>query len=113
MTVKMTLTFNDETMETLRKKAKDEGFERPSSLARYLLIRSLKENKQAEITEDEQIIQVPVDNYRELQGYAEVRKFGNVAAFAVISMERFMKQNSLSEAQKRRVEAKYGINLLR
>ena len=113
MAIKMTLTFNDETMETLRKKAKADGFERPSLLARYLMVRALKEDTQAEISEDHKVIQVPVENYRELQGYAEERKLGNVAVFATFAMYQYMNRNSLSDAQKRRIEERYGISLER
>jgi hypothetical protein len=109
--VKMTLLFNDETMETLRKKAKAEGFERPALLARYLMVRGLKDDIQAEVTEDDHVIHVPVNNYRELQGYAEEKKLGNVAVFATYAMDRQMKKNALTSAQKRRVEERYGISI--
>jgi hypothetical protein len=113
--VKMTLTFSDETMETLRKKAKDEGFERPSLLARYLMLRGLRENTEAQLEEesDTKTIAVSVNNYRELQGYVEERKLGNVAIFAAFAMHQYMSRNSLSEAQKRRIEERYGICLER
>ena len=114
--VKMTLTFDEETIETLKAKAKKEGFLRPSILARYLLMRGLRENSPAQLEElkddpDKKTISVSVDNYRALQGYAEERKHGNVAFFAAFAMERYIKQNSLSNAQKRRVEERYGISL--
>ena len=111
--VKMTLTFDEETIEVLRVKAKNEGFMRPALLARYLLLRGLRENAAVQFEEepDKKTLSVPVDNYRELQGYAEERKLGNAAVFATFAMERYMKQNSLSDAQKRRVEEKYGISL--
>ena len=63
--------------------------------------------------EDDKTIEVKVDNYRELQGYVEERKLGNVAVFAAFAMHQYMCRNSLSDAQKRRVEERYGINLER
>jgi len=111
--VKMTLTFDEETIETLKAKAQKEGFVRPSTLARYLLLRGLRENAAAQLEEgpDAKTIAVPVDNYREIQGYVEERKLGNVAIFAAFAMHQYMSRNSLSEAQKRRVEERYGICL--
>ena len=114
--VKMTLTFDEETIETLKAKAKEEGFMRPALLARYLLVRGLRENFEAQLEEpkddpDKKTIVLEVNNYRQLQGYAEERKLGNVSIFAGYAMERYMKQNSLSDAQKRRVEERYGISL--
>jgi hypothetical protein len=109
MAVKMTLTFNDETMETLRTKAKADGFERPSLLARYLLVRGLKEDMQAEITDDRKTVEVPVDNYRELKGYVEEKALGSVEVFAKFAMAQYMSRNALTAAQKQRVEAKYQI----
>jgi len=113
--IKMTLTFDERTIETLNAKAKKEGFARSSQLVRYLLVRSLEEEEITQVQpkeeSDKRTIHLEVNNYRELQGYAEERKLGNVAVLAVFSMERYMKQNSLSEAQKHRVEAKYGISL--
>jgi len=111
--VKMTLTFDEETIETLKAKAKKEGFMRPTTLARYLLLRGLRENAVAQLEEgpDTKTIDIPVDNYRELQGYVEEKKIGNVAVFAVFAMQQYMSRNSLTEAQKRRVEERYGISL--
>jgi len=111
--VKMTLTFDEETIETLKAKAKEEGFVRPTTLARYLLLRGLRENAAAQLEEglDAKTIAVPVNNYRELQGYVEERKLGNVAVFAAFAMHQYMSRNSLSEAQKRRVKERYGISL--
>jgi hypothetical protein len=60
---------------------------------------------------DDKTIEVTVNNYRELQGYVEERKLGNVAVFAAFAMHQYMSRNSLSNAQKCRVEERYGISL--
>jgi hypothetical protein len=86
----------------------------PGILARLILHEHFgRPDAGTDITEDDQTIHVPVRNYRELQGYAEERKLGNAAVFAAFAMERYMNQNSLSPAQKRRVEERYGISLER
>jgi hypothetical protein len=104
MSIKMTLTFNDETMETLRKKAKEEGFGRPSLLARYLMVRGLKENVPTEINDDHQVLHVPVNNYRSLRGYVEEKGLGSVEVFATFAMAQYMSRNALTPAQKQRVD---------
>jgi hypothetical protein len=111
--VKMTLVFDEETIETLKAKARKEGFVRPTTLARYLLLRGLRENAAVQLKEDEdtKTVAVPVDNYRELQGYVEEKKIGSVAVFAAFAMHQYMSRNSLSDAQKRRVEERHGISL--
>jgi hypothetical protein len=108
MGIKMTLTFEDETMETLRRKAKEDGVIRPSVLARYLLLRGFKEDMQAEITDDRKTFEISVDNYRTLLGYAQEKKLGSVEVFAAFAMEQYMSRVPLTEAQKRRVEERYG-----
>jgi hypothetical protein len=90
--VKMTLTFDEETIETLKAKAKKEGFVRPSTLARYLMLRGLNGDAQTEINEDHQVLQVPVKNYRELKEYVENKKLGDISIFAIFAMERYMSQ---------------------
>jgi hypothetical protein len=108
--VKMTLTFDEETIETLRAKAKEEGFMRPSLLVRYLLLRSLKENAQAELEEtDTKAITVRVDNYRELLGYVQEKKMGSVENLATFAMGQYMSRCPLSEVQKQRVRERYGL----
>jgi hypothetical protein len=107
--VKMTLTFDEETIETLRAKAKDEGFMRPSLLVRYLLLRSLKENASAELEEtDNKTLFVKVDNYRELLGYVQEKKMGSVESLATFAMGQYMSRCPLTEAQKQRVKERYG-----
>jgi hypothetical protein len=108
--VKMTLTFDEETIETLRAKAKEEGFMRPSLLVRYLLLRSLKENTSAELEEaDNRTISIRVDNYRELLGYVQEKKMGTVENLATFAMGQYMNRCPLSETQKQRVKERYGI----
>ena len=99
--VKMTLTFENETMETLRRKAREEGFVRPSVLARYLLLRGLREDMRVEIDDDQQTLQVPVNNYREIKEYVEEKQLGNVDIFAAFAMKQYMTRYPLKTALKR------------
>jgi hypothetical protein len=101
MAVKMTLTFENETMETLRRKAREEGFIRPSVLARYLLMRGLREDMQAEIDEDQQTLRVPVNNYREIKEYVDEKQPGNINTFAAFSMKQYMSRYPLKTASKK------------
>jgi hypothetical protein len=107
--VKMTLTFDEETIETLRAKAKEEGFMRPSLLVRYLLLRSLKANTDAELEEmDHKTLFIKVDNYRELLGYVQEKKMGTVENLATFAMGQYMNRCPLTEAQKQRIKERYG-----
>ena len=99
--VKMTLTFENETMETLRRKAREEGFVRPSVLARYLLLRGLREDMRVEIDDDQQTLQVPVNNYREIKEYVEEKQLGNIDIFAAFAMKQYMTRYPLKTALKR------------
>jgi hypothetical protein len=100
MAIKMTLTFEDETMETLRRKAKEEGFVRPSVLARYLLLRGLREDMWVEIDDDQQTLRVPVSNYREIREYVEEKQLGNINIFAAFAMKQYMTRYPLKTAAK-------------
>jgi c-di-AMP phosphodiesterase-like protein len=102
MAIKMTLTFEDETMETLRRKAKEEGFYRPSVLVRYLLLRGLREDMQAEIDEDQQMLRVPVNNYREIKEYVDEKQLGNINVFAAFAMKQYMTRYPLKTTLKRK-----------
>ncbi|MDR0585361.1 MAG: hypothetical protein LBG57_13595 [Treponema sp.] len=101
MGVKMTLTFDDETMETLRRKAREEGFVRPSVFTRYLLLQGLKKNMQAEIDDDRQVIRVEVDNYREIKAFVCNKKFGTVDVFANFAMAQYMSKYPRKTAAER------------
>ena len=98
--VKMTLTFDEETVETLRDKAKKEGFIRPSLLVRYLLLRSLRESSSAEIEEspDTKTITVQVKNYRELKAYVDAKRLGSLEVLATFAMEQYMTRYPLKTA---------------
>jgi c-di-AMP phosphodiesterase-like protein len=101
--VKMTLTFDEETIETLRIKAKEEGFVRPSLLVRYLLLRSLKESTDAELEEtDNKTVPVKIDNYQEILTYVREKKFGRVESFITYAVAQHMARYPLTDGQKRR-----------
>jgi formylmethanofuran dehydrogenase subunit A len=101
MGIKMTLTFENETMETLRRKAKEEGFLRPSVLVRYLLLRGLREDMQAEIDEDQRALRVLVNNYREIKEYVDEKQLGDINTFAAFSMKQYMTRYPLKTALKK------------
>jgi hypothetical protein len=101
MGIKITLTFEHETMETLQRKAREDGFVRPSILARYLLLRGLKEDINAEINDDRQVIQVAVNNYREIKDYVAEKQLGNINVFAAFAMKQYMTRYPLKTAAKR------------
>jgi c-di-AMP phosphodiesterase-like protein len=108
--VKMTLTFDEETIEILRTKAKEEGFIRPSSLVRYLLLRCLKEDTDAELEESgSKTISVKVDNYRELLDYVHEKKLGTVENLATFAIGQYMSRCPLTAAQKQRARERYGF----
>ena len=84
---KMTLTLDDRLLERLSKKAKADGFEKSSALARYLIINGL--NDITEQTDSVKTLRVRIENYQEIAAYA---------------MEYYMNKNQLSAAQKARIE---------
>jgi c-di-AMP phosphodiesterase-like protein len=101
--VKMTLTFDEETIETLRIKAKEEGFMRPSLLVRYLLLRSLKESADAELEEtDNKTVSVKIDNYQDILTYVRKKKFGQVESFITYAVAQHMARYPLTDGQKQR-----------
>jgi c-di-AMP phosphodiesterase-like protein len=107
--VKMTLTFDEETIETLRTKAKEEGFMRPSLLVRYLLLRCLKEDTGATLEEgDHKTISIQVDNYQEIAAYVKEKKFGQVESFITYAVAQHMARYPLTNGQKKRIEKSIG-----
>jgi hypothetical protein len=98
--VKMTLTFDEETIKTLRTKAKEEGFMRPSVLARYILLRGLREDIQTSQGEEQRELRVPVNNYREIKEYVEEKQLGNVNIFAAFAMKQYMTRYPLKTSLK-------------
>jgi hypothetical protein len=99
--IKMTLTFDEETIETLRTKAKEEGFMRAPVFARYLLCRGLRDDIQAEPGGEQKVLRVPVNNYREIKEYVEEKQLGNVNIFAAFAMKQYMTRYPLKTALKR------------
>jgi hypothetical protein len=108
MHVKMTLTFPDETIETLKEKAKAEGFLSHNILARYLILRGLKNGMGAEIREEDkkQIYELALDkkDAGEFEAYVRAKRHHSVPDFAQYAMELAMSRAPLTEAQKRRVD---------
>ena len=104
--VQIQLTISDEAMAELRAAAAKKGVT-PNILARLVLNERFTRQEE---TEDDKTIEVRVNNYRELLGYVEERKLGGVAVFAAFAMNQYMTRNALSEAQKRRVEERYGVS---
>jgi hypothetical protein len=107
--VKMQFEMSVEVKEALRAAAEKKGLT-PSMLARMILHEHF--GIQGEPTDDK-TIEIRVNNYRELQGYVEERNLGDITIFAGFAMKQYMSRNALTEAQKQRVEKRYGISLER
>lgn len=99
---KMTLTLDDRLLERLSKKAKADGFEKSSALARYLIINGL--NDITEQADSVKTLRVRIENYQEIAAYVREKKFGKPEYFAAYAMEYYMNKNQLSAAQKARIE---------
>jgi hypothetical protein len=110
MHVKMTLTFPNETIETLRAKATAEGFLSPNILARYLIMRGLKNGMDAEIREDDskRTYTLEVEDAGEIENYCKAKRLGSVPDFALFAMEQSMMRHPLSASQKARVGERVG-----
>jgi hypothetical protein len=100
---KITLTVDEDLYRELAEAARPMGFTRVSNLARWLVIKGI--HRDSEMT-GRKAIEVSVDNYRTLLGYAQEKKLGSVEVFATFAMEQYMSRVPLTEAQKRRVEEK-------
>jgi hypothetical protein len=90
MKIKMTLTFDNNIMETLRHRTITGGFIRPSVFARHLILRGLREDLVDETDDDCQVIRVQVDNYREIKDFVKNKKLGTVGVFANFAMAQYM-----------------------
>lgn len=99
---KVTIVIDDDDFLLLEKRAKNEGFGRVSGLARYLIVSGL--NERCDDNTNKKIIQVSVDNYQELSGYAKAKKLNSVSVFAAFAMEKEMVRHPLTPAQKARLE---------
>ena len=103
MGIKMTLTFDNETIETLRRRALAEGFFKPSIYARYLLWRGIQEDCMASAEdEDHQTIRVAVNNYREIKAYVEEKQLGTINNFAAFAMKQYMTRYPLKTTPRSR-----------
>jgi hypothetical protein len=100
---KMTLTFDDQTIDILRRRALVEGFFKPSIYARHLLWRGIQENSMASVEdEDHQTIRVAVNNFREIKAYVDEKQLGNINIFAAFAMKQYMTRYPLKTALKTR-----------
>jgi hypothetical protein len=103
--VKMQFEIFEEVKDALKAAAAKKGIT-PNILARLILHERFSppdtESKSYTFT---------AKNWREIEAYVEERKLGNVATFAAFAMHQYMSRNSLSAAQKRRVEERYGISM--
>lgn len=95
------ITVTDEQYEALEKMAEERGLGRVSILAKSEVVKSAF--NWIEPSEDKKTITVHVDNYREIAGYVEQKKFGSIESFATFAMESVMQRNQLTEAQKARI----------
>jgi hypothetical protein len=98
--------MKEEAKNALKAKAAKMGIT-PNLLARLILHEyfSLPEDEEAKT------YTVTFKNWREIEAYVEERKLGDVETFAGFAMHQYMSRNSLSEAQKQRIEKRYGISM--
>lgn len=99
---KILITVSEDQYKALEKMAEERGLGRVSVLAKSEVIKSAF--NWTEPTEDKKTITVHVNNYRELAGYVEQKRFGSIESFATFAMESVMQRNQLTEAQKARIE---------
>lgn len=95
---KITIVFDDQDFAKFEAEAKSKGFQRVSTLIRYLAMSHIPKGN----TEDVKVIPVEVTNYRELSRYVEQKKMGSIATMATFAMEQVMNRNPLTTAQKER-----------
>jgi len=103
--IQMQITLSENVMETIRAEAAKVGIS-PGIFTRMILY-----EKFGQQDAKSKSYNFTAENWQEIEAYVEERKLGDVANFAVFAMHQYMSRNSLSEAQKRRVEGKYGIRL--
>ena len=99
---KITITVDEDQYEWLSKTATEKGFVRSANLVRYLAINGIAD--EAEISSDKKLIQIKVDNYKDITEYVKGKKLTSVEVFAVYAMAQYMDRSPLTEAQKQRVE---------
>jgi hypothetical protein len=106
--IKMTMTLPPEVIDELKQKAKTEGLLSHTAFARAIILRKLQ-FKPEDV--EAKSYTFTAKNWREIEAYVEERKLGDVTNFATFAIHQYMSRNSLSDAQKRRVEKRYGISM--
>ncbi|MEL3907920.1 MAG: hypothetical protein P1P64_02765 [Treponemataceae bacterium] len=97
---KICITVTDEQYKALSEQAQAEGLCRVSVFVKSRALKSIQEKASL----DKKTIIVPVQNYQELAGYVEQKRFGSIASFCTFALEQHMQRNPLTEAQIRRAE---------
>jgi len=105
--MKMQITLPENIMGAIRAEAARCGIT-PNVLARMRLCALFLEDG---ADAGKKTYTFTVKDWREIEAYVEERKLGDVATFAAFAMNQYMSRNSLSEAQKRRVEKRHGISM--
>lgn len=103
---KILITVSEEQYKALEQEAKDRGLERVSTFIKSELVKMFFSNTDDD--RDKKKVLIDVNNYRELSGYVEQKRFGSIASFATFAMESVMQRNQLTEAQKARAEKSIG-----
>ena len=98
---KVLITVTDEQYKALERMAEERGLGRVSVLAKSEVVKAAF--NWLEPNEDKKTITLHVNNYRELAGYVEQKRFGSIESFATFAMESVMQRNQLTEAQKARI----------
>ncbi len=104
--IKTTITIDERVWKELDEKARHEGFSGVPALVRHLAVKELR--KRTGQDTDRKIIEVPVDNYGEIEAYVSEKKFGRIESFVTYAMACHMKQFKLTPAQKERAEKSIG-----
>lgn len=94
------ITVSGDEYRLLEKAAEAEGIKCVGTLARRYVLRAAG-LRQAD--GERRTVEVPVDNYRELESYVALKKLGSVAVFATYAMAQTMARYPLTEAQKAKV----------
>lgn len=98
---KILITVSDGQYEALEKMAEERGLGRVSVLAKSEVLKAAL--NWTKPTEDKKTIIVQINNFRELSGYVEQKKFGSIESFATFAMESVMQRNQLTAAQKAKI----------
>lgn len=106
--IKMTLTFQADTIGALREEAKAQGYLAPAAYARHLIMRGLKTGAGIREEGGRSIYVLEVEDADEIETYCRAKRHRSVPDFALFAMEQSMARHPLSAAQNARVGKRDG-----